>query len=102
MMKPYEELYSKDIVSVEPGGEFPRCEGMEKVMEKGKWWFENFEVHAESASEPLVADDWFSVRFEMDTTHRPSGQRSVMSEIAVYKVKDGKIVYEEFFYNTNM
>lgn len=35
----------------------------------------------------------------MDTTHRPSGQRSQSSEIAVYEVKDGKIVKEQFFYN---
>jgi len=35
----------------------------------------------------------------MDTTHRPSGNRSTMSEIAVYEVKEGKIVKEQFFYD---
>jgi len=35
----------------------------------------------------------------MDTTHKPSGQRSQMSEIAVYQVEDGKIVKEQFFYD---
>tara|TARA_B100001765_G_C19499652_1_gene338599 strand:- start:467 stop:829 length:363 start_codon:yes stop_codon:yes gene_type:complete len=97
--KIYEELYSPDIVSVEhSGGEFPRCEGMEDVMKKGQWWYENFEIHSSSAEGPLVADDWFSVKFTMDTTHKASGQRSEMSEIAVYQVKDGKIIYEEFFF----
>lgn len=101
MMKPYQELYSPNIVSVEQDGEFARCDGMDAVMKKGEWWTETFEVHSASASEPLVADDWFSVMFTMDTTHKPSGQRSTMSEIGVYQVKDGKIVYEEFFYNTD-
>jgi ketosteroid isomerase-like protein len=36
----------------------------------------------------------------MHTTHKPSGQRSKMSELAVYEVKDGKIVKEQFFYDT--
>jgi ketosteroid isomerase-like protein len=37
----------------------------------------------------------------MDTTHKPSGHRSTTSEIAVYEVKDGKIVKEQFFYDNN-
>jgi len=100
MMKPYEELYSPNIVSVEQSGEFMKCEGMEEVMKKGAWWQENFEVHSASASDALIADDWFTLVFTMDTTHKPSGMRSEMSEIAVYQVKDGKIVHEQFFFNT--
>jgi len=99
--KIYQEMYSHDVVSVEhSGGEFPRCEGMAEVMKKGEWWYENFEIHSSEVSQPIVADDWFSVKFTMDTTHKPSGMRSQMSEIAVYKIADGKIVYEEFFFTS--
>ena len=100
MMKPYEELYSQDIVSIEHEGkdEMSRCTGMAEIMKKGEWWHENFEVHSASMSQPVVADDYFSVSITMDTTHKPSGKREQMTEIAVYKVADGKIVYEEFFY----
>lgn len=95
----YQELYSPNIVSLEqPGSEMERAEGMEDIAKKGEWWQNNFEVHSSVASQPTVADNWFSVRFEMDTTHKPSGQRSTTSEIAVYEVKDGKIVKEQFFY----
>ena len=52
-----------------------------------------------SMSQPVVADNWFSVRFDIDSTHKPSGQRSQMSEIGVFQVADGKIVKEQFFYN---
>ncbi len=96
----YQNLYSPDIVSIEPkGAQMEEVQGMEAVAQKGTWWEETFEVHNSSVSEPIVADNWFSVRFDMDTTHKPSGQRSQSSEIAVYEVKDGKIVKEQFFYN---
>lgn len=96
----YQNLYSPDIVSIEPkGAQMEEVHGMEAVAQKGAWWEETFEVHNSTVSEPIIADNWFSVRFEMDTTHRPSGQRSQSSEIAVYEVKDGKIVKEQFFYD---
>ena len=99
--KPYQELYSPKIVSIENDGtaEGAHVEGFEGLQKKGEWWQENFEVHKTEVSEPIVADDWFSVKFEMDTTHKPSGNRSQMSEIAVYQVDNGKIVKEQFFYN---
>ncbi|MGB5190992.1 SnoaL-like domain-containing protein, partial [Robiginitalea sp.] len=56
-------------------------------------------VHSAEVSDPTAADNWFSVRFEMDTTHKPSHQRSKTSEIAVYQVSDGKIVREQCFYD---
>ncbi len=99
--KPYQELYSSKIVSIENDGksEGGYVEGFEGIQKKGEWWQENFEVHSSTVSEPIVADNWFSVRFEMDTTHKPSGQRSKTSEIAVYEVQEGKIVKEQFFYD---
>ncbi len=95
----YQELYSPDIVSIEPGGENPVCNGMEEVAKKGEWWVENFEVHSSEISDPIVADNWFTVKFDMDTTHRPSGQRTKSAELAVYQVHDGKIVKEQFFFD---
>ena len=41
--------------------------------------------------------DQFAVRYAFDTTNKKTGQRSKDSEIAVYAVKDGKIVQEQFF-----
>lgn len=100
-VRAYQELYSPEIVSIETEdqSDMSHLEGMEAVMKKGEWWEETFEVHSSKASDPVVADNWFSVKFEMDTTHKPSGQRSKSSEIGVYKVKDGKIVREQFFYD---
>ncbi|MBT8319480.1 MAG: nuclear transport factor 2 family protein [Gramella sp.] len=100
-MRVYQEYYSPEIVSIdtEDKSEMAHLEGMDAVMKKGEWWQDTFEVHSSTASEPVVADNWFSVKFEMDTTHKPSGQRSKSSELGVYKVADGKIVREQFFYD---
>ena len=97
--KCYSELYSTDVISIEPDGENPVSNGMEEVLKKSEWWAENFEYHGGDVSDPIIADNWFTVRFDMDTTFRPTGQRSQRSELAVYQVQDGKIVKEQFFYD---
>ena len=99
--KPYKELYSPKIVSIENDGkgEGAYAEGMEAIQKKGEWWQENFEMHSSHVSEPVIAGNRFACNITMDTTHKPSGQRSKMEEIAVYEVQDGKIVREQFFYD---
>jgi predicted ester cyclase len=44
-----------------------------------------------------VAGDYFSIAWMMDITMKGQG-RVKMEEVCVYKVKDGKIVWEQFFY----
>jgi len=95
-------LYSDDIVSMEAGappGASREAKGIAAVKAKGEWWVANHEVHSASVEGPLVAGPYFSVSFKMDVTFKPQGKRFTMEEIAVYKVVDGKIVYEEFFYS---
>jgi hypothetical protein len=58
----YQELYSPNIVSIESGGENPVARGMDELAKKGEWWKENFEVHSTKTSNPIVADNWFTVR----------------------------------------
>ena len=93
------ELYSPDIESIEEGNmtEIGRVKGMEGLGKKGQGLKQYFEVHEIKASAPVVADNWFSVKFDIDTTDKISGERSVLSEIGVFKVQDGKIVKEHYF-----
>jgi ketosteroid isomerase-like protein len=98
-----ETLYSPDIVSMEAGvppGASREAKGLAAVKAKGEWWTANHEVHSATVEGPLVAGAHFAVVFKMDVTFRPQSKRFKMEEVAVYKVSDGKIVYEEFFYNT--
>ncbi|OHX64170.1 nuclear transport factor 2 family protein [Flammeovirga pacifica] len=93
------ELYADDCVSIEPdGAPVKEVKGKEGLAQKGKQFDEMMEVHGFTVSAPIVADEFFSIVLGMDATFKPTGQRSNSSEIAVYEVKDGKIVKEEFFF----
>lgn len=97
-----ETLYSPDIVSMEAGappGGSRESKGIAAVVAKGQWWVENHEVHSVIVEGPLVAGSFFSVVFKMDVTFKPQSKRFTMEEVAVYKVAEGKVVYEEFFYS---
>ena len=97
----HKTLYSKDIVSVEafaPNGGNTESKGMDAVLAKGQWWRDNHEIHSASVEGPFPHGDRFIVRFNYDVTFKPAKQRMNMNEAALYTVKDGKIVREEFFY----
>ena len=97
-----EALYSPDIVSVEafaPPGQSRESKGLDAVKAKGEWWEANHKVHSVKVEGPLVAGSHFSVTFKLNATFIPEKKRFKMEEVAVYKVADGKIVSEEFFYS---
>jgi hypothetical protein len=92
----YSELYSPDVVSVENWDTRQEYVGMAALRAKLTEWEASVEaIHSVSVSDPLVADQSFAVTFTMDITYKQMG-RSQMTELAVYTVKDGKIVREEF------
>jgi hypothetical protein len=95
-----EELFAENAVSIEPPGSpgMQSVEGLPAIKQKGKD-FENMveEMHGGYSSDPLVTGNHFAVAMGMDVTMKGTG-RSKMDEIALYEVKDGKIVKEQFFY----
>ena len=97
-----EKFYSPDIVSVEPSappGQSRESKGMAAVRAKGQWWVANHEVHSSKVEGPLVTGSYFAVKFVIDVTFKPQNRRFTLDEIGLYKVADGKIVHEEFFYS---
>ena len=94
-----EELYAPDIVSLEPVGEPREAKGKEAIVGKNDYFEKTMEVHDAHISDPVVSDDYFSISYWMDATDKQRDMRHEMSEIAVYQVKDGKVVHEQFFYN---
>jgi len=93
------ELFSQDARSVEPeGGPFQNVQGLDAIIEKGKKFNEMVEeMHGGFTNEPIVAGNFFACTMGMDVTMK--GQpRMNMDEIAVYEVKDGKIILEQFFF----
>lgn len=96
-------LYSPQIVSVESMGneQMPReMKGIDAIRQKNKWWSDNNEVHSANVDGPFVGEDKFAVYYNYDVTFKPTGRRDPMEEMALYTVKDGKVVREQFFYRT--
>jgi ketosteroid isomerase-like protein len=98
-----ETLFSPDVVSVEAAampGSPAEVRGTKAVLEKGKKWMDNHEIHSANAEGPWPHGNRFAVRFTYDVTNKPSGRRMQMDEIGLFTVENGKIVREEFFYAT--
>jgi hypothetical protein len=98
-MKAVDDLYAKDIVSVEPREmeNMPaEMRGIDQVRGKTKWFENSFEVHSAKVGGPFVARDTFVVHFDIDVTDKASKKRMQMSEVGIYKIKDGKVAREEF------
>jgi len=94
------KLYSPDIVSVEATDfeNMPaRMTGIDAIRQKNEWWYANMQVHSSEVDGPYVHGDQFAVKYTFDTTDKRSGKRGRGSEIALYTVKDDKIVMEQFF-----
>jgi len=93
-------LFSQDAESIEP----PTFQGPQhlKGLDNIKTKAESFrsqveEVHGGYVKEPLVAGRYFSLALGMDATLKGVGRMN-MEEIALYEVKDGQIVKEQFFF----
>jgi hypothetical protein len=97
-----DELYADDAVSIEaPGNEagpLGNVKGIEAIREKGRKFQDDVvEVHDSWCSDAVIGGDWFSLAMGLDATYKSMG-RMPMAEVAVYKVRGGKIVHEQFFY----
>jgi hypothetical protein len=95
-------FYSPNIVSVESmGNETMPAEmkGIDAINQKNEWWVANNEIHSAEVNGPLLGENQFAVQYTYDTTFKPTGKRVKMTEMALYTVKEGKIVHEHFFYN---
>lgn len=98
-----DELCSIDLVNKEPGhvtsrGVQPITSGLENIKAKGKANREMIEaIHSQHCSEPLIAGNFFTLTLSREVTFK--GQpRMNKEEIAVFEIKDGKIILEQFFY----
>ena len=99
ILQAQEELYGDDISCNEPSyAPTKSAKGKKDVLEKGKQFASMIEErHGGSFSDPQVCGRFFSVAMTLDATFNGMG-RQLFEEICMYEVKDGKIVFEQFFY----
>jgi len=97
-------MYNDGIVSVEAArrktGSFETV-GKAAVIEKSKEWAGAHEIHGATTDGPYLLGEQFAVVFDFDVTPKATGKRGHNREVAVYTVKDGLIVREEFFYGAD-
>ena len=95
-----QELFTEDTLSIEPTeGILPKeTKGLEAIQKKAELFISTVEqFYGSTITDPVVAGDYFSVGWDTDIQMKGK-ERQTMSEICLYKVKDGKIVSERFFY----
>ena len=93
------ELYDERAKSVEPANSlWQNVEGLENIRAKGVQWQTMIEeMHGGYTNKPEVAGNYFTCIMGLDVTIK--GQpRMKMDEVALYEVRDGKIVLEQFFF----
>ncbi len=96
----HNELFSPDIESIEPQfAPMPHAKGLSEVQAKAQLFGGNIQaLHQKNVSdEVIVSGDHISLGMSFDATLK-DGQRLQLSELIVYKVADGKIISEQFFY----
>jgi hypothetical protein len=95
-----DELFAADAISIEPEHivGLQIVKGMDAIRQKGVVFNEMIqEVHSGYSNSPQVSGNHFSVAMGMDVTMKGDNRMNI-DEIAVYEVKNGKIVKEQFFY----
>ncbi|GGD02339.1 SnoaL-like domain-containing protein [Aquisalinus flavus] len=98
-------LYHPDVISIEPmaqpGQASAQVHGLDALHKKHADWNENFETHDAGLSGPYFhGEHRFGIIFNIDATHKASGDRIKATEFALYTIDaEGKIIREEFFFN---
>jgi ketosteroid isomerase-like protein len=100
----YDELYADEAESIEmpamAASPIGNARGLAAIKAKGKAWSDGVDtVHDANVGAPQVAGNWFCVPMSLDATFK-DGRRVQMEELCVYQVKNGRIVREQFFYDT--
>ena len=93
------ELFDDKAKSIEPAtSNWQNVQGLDKIKEKAQQWQTMVEeMHGGYTNKPQVAGNFFVCIMGMDVTVK--GQpRMKMDEVAVYEVKEGKIISEQFFF----
>ena len=97
----YQTLFSPEIASREPEGSvWPVAKGFDELAEKAKKWNEMVaEFEGGEISDPIVAGDHFACTMKSRVKFKGASETVDMDEVCVYKVVNGKVILEQFFYS---
>ena len=94
------QLFTEETLSIEPReGLLPmQVKGLTAIQQKAELFIAHVEqFYGDTLTDPYIAGDYFSIGWTSDLQMKGQ-ERQTNHEICLYKVKDGKIISEEFFY----
>jgi hypothetical protein len=94
------QLFSEETLSIEPQeGLLPKqVKGLTAIQKKAELFIAHVEqFYSDTLTDPYIAGDYFSIGWTSDLQMKGQ-ERQTNHEICLYKVKDGKIISEQFFY----
>jgi hypothetical protein len=93
----YVQLYADDAESIDPlNTDQQELKSLQVLVEREESFLSRTTIHKINVSEPLIAGSYFTVNLTMDFTVTGLERRTI-EELCVYKVKDGKIILQQFF-----
>ena len=92
----WKKWYSPRIESIEGSGQGWR--GAAALRAKGAAFHKQYTVHSATAEGPYVGCTGFAVKYTIDMEDNNTHERHSGTEVGVYRVKNGRIVREEFMY----
>lgn len=92
----YQTLFAENAKSIEPDG--TTAEGLAAIFKKSEDFGTAVQFVKCEVGETLVAGNYFTMVQTYHSIIKATGEKKTMQEICVYKVADGKIVEERFFY----
>jgi len=93
-------LFTEETLSIEPSeGLLPKeVKGLKAIQQKAELFISFVDqFYGSTITDPVVAGDYFTIGWTSDLQMK-GHPRETNTEICLYKVKDGKIVMEQFFY----
>ena len=92
------KYWSYDIVTREAvPGDLAETHGKAHAAEKAERWYASHDIHGFRSEGPFVNGDSFLILMEMDVTPK-GGERMQIREIVGYRVADGKVTEERYYY----
>ncbi|WP_426668286.1 SnoaL-like domain-containing protein [Mucilaginibacter sp. McL0603] len=94
----YQLLFSEDAESIDPLNTSGQpLKGLTTLLEREKDFLSRVTtIHKISLSEPIIAGSYFTLSLKMSFDVKGQGHMDV-DELCVYKVKEGKILSQQFF-----
>lgn len=98
-----DQFWAADIKSIEPrdlpGGTVAEVIGIDAARTKNARWFKTRRIDDLSIDGPFVTGNQFALFMDMMVVNCASGDSQPFTEIAIFTVRDAKIIEERYFYD---